>query len=467
MNVTILKPANRRTSARLHRGLPLLLLWFSATVLGLAQPVPHHFTGMTVLPDKTAMLSLDGSVSNMFNLTGTISNQFRQMFDLYVVEASTNLAAWTRLALLPRTNNDPNPLLFQDTNAAGLSQRFYRTFTNHLLTAFPNPSGPFAVGTVDRVMVDPARTNRYRYSPPTNAFMVTFWYPADPPAAGVLPARMWDQRFAADTSLWSAASGWEMNWSANGYADTQDARFFPLLVAHRFSGVPVASGAGKVPVVLFSTHSSGGRKVCSQIAEELASHGYLVVAMDHTDCYATEFPDGRYLKGGSADVASRLQDMRFLLDQLAVLNGGDPLFAGRLDLDRIGVAGTCIGGMVAEICRSDSRVKCAAIYDADTSYVNRAGLQKPLLAAEGESPLAFYSDVQWLFSKATTNAVWLQIRGGSHMTATDFGWASEILSGCGPARALDACLVWFFDTYLKGEAPPFPTNPEIYNVQRR
>jgi hypothetical protein len=29
------------------------------------------------------------------------------------------------------------------------------------------------------------------------------------------------------------------------------------------------------------------------------------------------------------------------------------------------------------------------------------------------------------------------------------------------------CAVWFFDTYLKGEAPPFPTNPEIYNVQRK
>ncbi len=34
-------------------------------------------------------------------------------------------------------------------------------------------------------------------------------------------------------------------------------------------------------------------------------------------------------------------------------------------------------------------------------------------------------------------------------------------------RALDACLLWFFDTYLKGETPPFPTNPEIYNLQRK
>ncbi len=109
------------------------------------------------------------------------------MFDLYIVEASTNLADWTWLAMLLRTNSDPNPLLFQDTNAPGLGHRFYRTPTNHLITSFLKPSGPFAVGTFDRVMIDPTRTNRYRYNPPTNAFMVTFWYPAESPRAGALP----------------------------------------------------------------------------------------------------------------------------------------------------------------------------------------------------------------------------------------------------------------------------------------
>jgi hypothetical protein len=56
-----------------------------------AQPVPHHFSGISRLPDGTVALSLDGSVSGMFNLTGAISNQFMQMFDLYDVEASSNL----------------------------------------------------------------------------------------------------------------------------------------------------------------------------------------------------------------------------------------------------------------------------------------------------------------------------------------------------------------------------------------
>jgi len=427
-----------------------------------AQPVPHHFTGISVSLDKAVTLSLDGSASNMLSLTGTISNQFGQLFDLYAVEASTNLVDWTRLAMLLRTNNDPNPLLVQDTNAVGLSQRFYRTFTNHLLTALPKPSGPFAVGTVDRVMIDPARTNRYRYTPATNAFMVTFWYPADPPAAGMLPAPMWDQGFAADTSFYSALAAFGVSG-----ADTQWALIAPKLVGHRFCGVPLAGHSGKYPVVLCSPGWSVNRTVISQNAEELASHGYVVVSIDHTDCQGSLFPDGRYLRGnpgGGTDVAGRLKDMQFLADELAVLDRGDLLFGGRLDLDRIGVFGLSSGGIVIDTCRTDSRVKCAAIWDGDTD--NNSGLQKPFLVVLGQRNLS-YGFAQWLFNQATTNAVVLQIQGADHVTVGDTAWTVEIPWGRAPALATDACLVWFFDTYLKGETPAFPTNPEIYNVQRK
>ena len=435
-------------------GLGLLLL--IQLNLG-AQPVPHYFSDIKTQPDHTITLSLGGSVSNLIpGLSGTLSNQFMQMFDLYAIETSMNLADWTQLALLPRTNNDPNPLRFQDTTAASFNHRFYRTLTNHLLTGFPKPSGPFAVGTVDRVMIDPTRTNLYRYTPKTNAFMVTFWYPADPPAAGILPAAMWDQRIAADTSVCSYL----------GY-DTRWASIAPKLVGHRFRGVPLAAGTGKYPVVLNSHGLPASRKLGSRTMEELASHGYVVVAMDHADCWATEFPDGRYLGGNhSGDVPGRLKDIKFLLDELAVLNTGDPIFASRLDLDRIGVCGGSYGGMVVEPCRSDSRVKCAVLYDAMNVRLNSAGLQKPFLVALGQTN-AYYSDDQWLFSKATTNAVFLQIRGADHFTPCDIGWTAQIPWGSAPALAMDACYVWFFDTYLKGEAPPFPTNPEIYNVQRK
>lgn len=213
-----------------------------------AQPVPHHFNGLVVLPDQSVTLSLEGSVSNLFNLTGTISNQFKQMFDLYVVEASTNLLDWTGLALLLRTNNNSNPLLFQDTNAADFGLRLYRTLTNHLLTAFPKPTGPFAVGTIDRVMMDPTRTNLYRYSPPTNAFMVTFWYPADPPAPGVLPAALWNKRFAADPGFIELIKSFgatyaDVRWASPTWLDIIliTCRWKPALPDILWSSIPMAS----------------------------------------------------------------------------------------------------------------------------------------------------------------------------------------------------------------------------------
>jgi hypothetical protein len=113
--------------------------------------------------------------------------------------------------MLLQTNNNPHPLVFQDTNTPGLTHRFYRTLTNHLITSFPKPTGPFAVGTFDRVMVDPTRTNRYRYSPATNAFMVTFRYPGSP-AAGSLPGPRWNKRLSADASLYQLAGG-DTQWT--------------------------------------------------------------------------------------------------------------------------------------------------------------------------------------------------------------------------------------------------------------
>ncbi len=79
----VMKPSNL-----LKLGLALLLL---ARLDVSAQPIPHHFSSLGVLPDRTVALTLEGSVSNMFNLPAAMLGQFMQMFDLYVVEASTNM----------------------------------------------------------------------------------------------------------------------------------------------------------------------------------------------------------------------------------------------------------------------------------------------------------------------------------------------------------------------------------------
>ncbi len=188
---------------------------------------------------------------------------------------------------------------------------------------------------------------------------------------------------------------------------------------------------------------------------------------DHPDCWATEFPDGRYLLGNhDGDVSGRLKDLTFLLDETERLNAGDSFFMGRLDLNRIGVYGLSYGGMVSETCRRDARVRCAVFWDPTSLAINGTGLPKPFLTALGDSNF-FESENQAFFAKATTNAYYLKIRNAQHLTATDFAWTTLTPSARDPALAINACSVWFFATYLKGETPPFPGNPEIHDVQKK
>jgi hypothetical protein len=135
------------------------------------------------------------------------------------------------------------------------------------------------------------------------------------------------------------------------------------------------------------------------------------------------------------------------------------------------------GGAAAETGRLDSRVKCVALLDAYINFtyypgLNSQGLPKPFLAMNSTIPLAFPGDLspvsQRLYTLATQDATWLKIANMSHFTFSDCAWSFDMTSDSRRgAEAINACLLWFFDTYLKGEAPPFPANPEITNVQRK
>ena len=84
------------TARPFWRAACVLSLWLAMLPGSKGQPRPHYFDGIDVAPDRTVTLSLNGGISNLIpGLSGTILNQFNQMFDLYVVDASTNLNATT------------------------------------------------------------------------------------------------------------------------------------------------------------------------------------------------------------------------------------------------------------------------------------------------------------------------------------------------------------------------------------
>lgn len=152
----------------------IAILWIGAES-GFAQSGVHRFGAITSQPDRTISLEL----------LGDAPSAFLNYFDLYPLEASTNLADWTPLETLVRTNLTTNALVYLDADASGFGHRFYRIPTNHFFTALAKPSGPHAVGRTTRVVTDSSRTNRYRIAT-NSSFMITIWYPAEP-APGILP----------------------------------------------------------------------------------------------------------------------------------------------------------------------------------------------------------------------------------------------------------------------------------------
>lgn len=107
---------------------------------------------------------------------------------------------------------------------------------------------------------------------------------------------------------------------------------------------PLASEA-PYPLIAFSHGSGADHALYLTYLEHLASHGFIVMAVDHPGDAIEE-----RLSGG-VDTApayvTRTRDMQGLIAHAAALNEGDTPFNGLIDLTRIGVTGHSFGGTTA------------------------------------------------------------------------------------------------------------------------
>lgn len=91
----------------------------------------------------------------------------------------------------------------------------------------------------------------------------------------------------------------------------------------------------RFPMVIFSHGYPGNRYLMSPLAENLASKGFVTVAIDHTDStYKDQAAFGSTL-------LNRPIDQRFVVDAMAALDGG---LGAVIDTDRVGIIGYSMGG---------------------------------------------------------------------------------------------------------------------------
>jgi pimeloyl-ACP methyl ester carboxylesterase len=249
-------------------------------------------------------------------------------------------------------------------------------------------------------------------------------------------------------------------------------------------------------VVIYSHGWTGFGRISPDQPEQLASHGFIVIAPDHTyGAMVAQFPgalipydpaalpdeetvsEAEYTAASRTLVATFAADIRFVLDSLPTLVTDDLGLAERLDLDRVGIYGHSTGGGAAVyVCAVDTR--CDAVLGFDPwvepvpDSVIATGLGQPFLAIRSDVWVDLPNDqvLRALHESGAGPSALLAIAGTNHY---DFVALSQIspLAGVfgfkgpipGPKaqEILGSELVWFFDSHLRGGSGDPPSFKEL------
>ncbi|MBI1802234.1 MAG: hypothetical protein HYR71_11475 [Chloroflexi bacterium] len=352
----------------------------------------------------------------------------------------------------------------------------------------PTPPGPYAVGSVLYDWTDTTRVETYSSDPNAKReLMVQVWYPALPTAdAKTIP--LLDNFDAA----------------LPAFADILKVPAFALdhlrlVRTHTYGDAPIRNDGAPYPLVILSHGYTGYRNAGVNQMEALASSGYVAVAIDHAYAAAfTVFSNGRVVLNDPAmlppagqnlpgDQAMRealqatvVADERFVMDQLQRLNAGqlDARFAGKLDLQRIGLTGVSLGGgAVVWACHLDARCKAGLVqdgwYEPLPETMVSEPLRQPFMFMQSETKMWKMDNLarlDRLYQGVSAPAFHLKLAGVLHDDFGDYPLLSPVsgllpergaLNGERTLQVVDAYMLAFFGRYLKNQPSPLLNGPSL------
>jgi dienelactone hydrolase len=261
--------------------------------------------------------------------------------------------------------------------------------------------------------------------------------------------------------------------------------------AHAAAGARPAGRPRGLPLVVLSPGFTNSRSTLTALAEDLASHGYVVAGIDHTyESHATAFPDGRVTSCLAREarrrgqgfwekvMAGRAADVSFVLGELTGAHPARP-GAALIDPSRVAMAGHSIGGAAAIAAMlADPRIRAGIDMDGAThAAIPDEGLARPFLFlgkqsnyTPGSGGAVAFGTRDW---KLLRGAVitwerdwelltgwkrWLVVAGVVHASFTDLALLADqigldIGAGLSGARSLDITRAYvraFFDQHLRG-----------------
>jgi pimeloyl-ACP methyl ester carboxylesterase len=144
-------------------------------------------------------------------------------------------------------------------------------------------------------------------------------------------------------------------------------------------GAPIDSALDRYPLLILSPGNATNVEFYASLAEDLASHGYVVAGLNHPfQVAAMELEDGSVavydhsMDSGQTSVVAkideRLADIQFVLERLRQEVDSGSFLGGRVDLGRIGVLGHSNGGVTAaEMCRLSTQVAACLNIDGQAA----------------------------------------------------------------------------------------------------
>ncbi|RBQ17191.1 alpha/beta hydrolase [Spongiactinospora rosea] len=325
----------------------------------------------------------------------------------------------------------------------------------------PRPTGAQPVGAATFHLVDRSRPDPWVPAEKARQLMVSVWYPAKKGGGGRTA------QYMTGPEAQAFLEGKEVTGVPK--EALSEAR------THAVAGARPAGRKGTLPLVVLSPGFTLSRASLTGLAEELASHGYVVAGIDHVhESHGTSLPGGRLAgcvacveqeadirKFGDKAVRSRQADVSFVLDRLL---GRRPVWNGArlIDRSRIGMAGHSLGGAAASwTMLRDKRVLAGINMDGAFHVpVPEAGLKGPfMLMGAGEVHEPGGRDTTWArdYARMTGWKRWITVEGGDHGSFTDYPLVTK-----GSPREVEITRAYvkaFMDRHLRGADRPVLDGP--------
>jgi predicted dienelactone hydrolase len=322
--------------------------------------------------------------------------------------------------------------------------------------SLPAPTGSAAVGRTTLTLTDRDRVDPWVPESGPRQLMVTLYYPAVRGTGSRAPYMDPDEATAL------------VEFGDLGPEFTAE-----LLAGTRtWSRVQAGPLPGRRPLVLLSPGFTVPRHTLTALAEDLASRGYVVAAVDHAfESVAAKFPGGVLpcaaceLPGeiGIAPIAlNRAEDLSFVLDELR--------HHRLVDQRRVAVVGHSMGGdAAATTMRADRRVDAGV--NLDGPLLPPDPLDRPFLLFGGldeHRPGGTFDpswDAAWPAMSGWKR--WVTVTGADHYSFTDVDLlvqqsGVDLPFELDPARGIELTRTYvaaFVDQHLRGTPRPLLDGP--------